>query len=96
MNIFRLKSLKPLQTSFAALAVGAACLASTVAQAAEYSPHIIRFGYGLVEQSNQGRAARAFAADLSKRTGGKLNMKTFGNASLGSDMQMQNTLMGGA
>ena len=87
---------KPLRTALAALTVGAAVCAASFAQAATYTPHIIRFGYGLVEQSNQGRAARFLAADLAKRTDGKLNMKTFGNASLGSDIQMQNALIGNA
>jgi tripartite ATP-independent transporter DctP family solute receptor len=98
MTLFQNNPFKPLRTvatTLAAMAVGAAVFTASV-QAAEYSPRIIRFGYGLVEQSNQGRAARFFAEDLSKRTGGKLNMKTFGAASLGSDIQMQNALIGGA
>ncbi|PHC32063.1 ABC transporter substrate-binding protein, partial [Bacillus toyonensis] len=33
---------------------------------------------------------------LSKRSGGKFKMKGFGDASLGSDIQMQNALIGGA
>jgi len=96
MKPFDLPRLKPLRVALAALAFGVASLAAPAAQAASYSPHVIRFGYGLVVESNQGRAARLLADDLSKRTGGKLNMKTFGNASLGSDIQMQNALIGGA
>ena len=64
--------------------------------AADYQNHIIRFGYGLAEDSNQGRAAKFLAEDLSKRTGGKLKMKAFASASLGNDIQMQNALIGGA
>lgn len=64
--------------------------------AADYQPRIIRFGYGLADDSNQGRATKFFADDLAKRTGGKLKMKGFANASLGSDPQMQNALIGGA
>jgi tripartite ATP-independent transporter DctP family solute receptor len=64
--------------------------------AADYQPRIIRFGYGLADDSNQGRAAKFFADDLAKRTGGKFKMKGFANASLGSDPQMQNALIGGA
>src|SRR5438874_1457586 len=74
--------------AFAAIAVAA--------HAADFQPRIIRFGYGLAEDSNQGRAAKFLAADLAKRTAGKLTMKGFGSASLGSDMQMQNALLGGA
>ena len=70
--------------------------ASGLAAAAEYQPRIIRFGYGLAEESNQGRAAKFLAEDLAKRTGNKFKMKSFGNASLGSDPQMQNALIGGA
>ena len=64
--------------------------------AADFQPRIIRFGYGLADDSNQGRATKFFADDLAKRTGGKLKLKGFANASLGSDPQMQNALIGGA
>jgi tripartite ATP-independent transporter DctP family solute receptor len=64
--------------------------------AADYKPRIIRFGYGLAEDSNQGRAVKFFSDDLAKRTGGKLKAKGFASASLGSDTQMQNALIGGA
>jgi tripartite ATP-independent transporter DctP family solute receptor len=77
--------------------LAAAALAFAVAApAADFSPRIVRFGYGLAEDSNQGRAVAFFAEDLSKRTGGKVRVKGFGNASLGSDLQMQNALIGGA
>ena len=64
--------------------------------AADFQTRIIRFGYGLAEDSNQGRAVKAFAEDLSKRTGGKFRAKGFASASLGNDNQMQNALIGGA
>jgi tripartite ATP-independent transporter DctP family solute receptor len=76
------------------LALAAASLTSAVA--ADFKPRIIRFGYGLSEDSNQGRAAKFFSEDLAKRTGNKIKAKGFGNASLGSDIQMQNALIGGA
>ncbi|OWW20968.1 TRAP transporter substrate-binding protein [Noviherbaspirillum denitrificans] len=66
------------------------------ASAEDYKPRMIRFGYGLAEDSNQGRAVKFFADDLARRTGGKLKAKGFGGASLGNDMQMQNALIGGA
>ena len=69
---------------------------SGAVQAADYKPRVIRFGYGLAEDSNQGRAVKFFADDLAKRTGNKLKARGFGNASLGSDTQMQNALIGGA
>jgi len=70
--------------------------ASAAVQAADYKPRIIRFGYGLAEDSNQGRAVKFFSEDLAKRTGGKLKAKGFASASLGGDIQMQNALIGGA
>ena len=70
--------------------------AASAVQAADYKPRIIRFGYGLAEDSNQGRAVKFFADDLAKRTDNKLKARGFGNASLGSDTQMQNALIGGA
>src|SRR5438105_10601900 len=80
----------------AALAVAGIAGLSAPSHAADYKPRIIRFGYGLSEDSNQGRAVKFFADDLARRTGGKLKAKGFGNASLGSDTQMQNALIGGA
>jgi TRAP-type transport system periplasmic protein len=79
-----------------AFALVAAGISTGAAQAADFKPRIIRFGYGLAEDSNQGRAVKFFSEDLAKRTGGKLRVKGFGSASLGSDTQMQNALIGGA
>ena len=56
----------------------------------------MRFGYGLVDDSNQGRAVRLFAKEVEKATGGKMKVRGIGNAALGSDMQMQQALIGGA
>lgn len=79
-----------------AAALLAPVAASTTAAAQDVKTRIIRFGYGLSENSNQGRAVKYFADELSKRSGGKLKVKGFGDASLGSDIQMQNALIGGA
>ena len=76
--------------------VTAALLAAGLAQAQDFKPRLVRFGYGLVEQSNQGRAVRLFAEDVEKATGGKMKIRAIGNASLGSDTQMQQALIGGA
>jgi tripartite ATP-independent transporter DctP family solute receptor len=86
--------MKNIIKSLFVLSAFAGIAASSVA--ADFQPRIVRFGYGLAEESNQGRAAKFFADDLAKRTGGKFKMKGFGNASLGSDPQMQNALIGGA
>lgn len=69
---------------------------TAASQAAEYQERVIRFGYGLSEESTQGRATKFLIEDLAKRTDGKLKMKGFGSASLGNDLQMQNALIGGA
>ena len=71
-------------------------LAAVSVQADEVRSRMIRFGYGLNENSNQGRAAKLFAEEVAKASDGKLKVRTFGAASLGSDDQMQSALIGGA
>ncbi|AYN93299.1 TRAP transporter substrate-binding protein [Pseudomonas sp. LTJR-52] len=84
---------------FATLATAVLCgpLATLTTQAADdIRPRMIRFGYGLNEDSNQGRGAKVFAEEVAKASGGKLKVRTFGAGSLGPDAQMQNALIGGA
>lgn len=71
-------------------------LASLTAHADDVRSRMIRFGYGLNENSNQGRAAKLFAEEVAKASDGKLKVRTFVAASLGSDDQMQSALIGGA
>jgi TRAP-type transport system periplasmic protein len=85
MKLFR-------RTLLAALAV--ASVAPAFAQ--DIKPRLIRFGYGLNEQSNQGRATKVFIDEVDKLSGGKMKVRAFGAASLGSDDQMQKALLGGA
>lgn len=68
----------------------------TVAAAQDIKPRLIRFGYGLNEESNQGRAVRLFAEEVSKASGGKMKVRAIGAAALGPDTQMQQALIGGA
>jgi tripartite ATP-independent transporter DctP family solute receptor len=70
--------------------------ASFAAVAQDIKPRIIRFGYGLNEQSNQGRASKVFAEAVEKASGGKMKVRAIGAAALGSDNQMQQALIGGA
>lgn len=70
--------------------------ASFSAVAQDIKPRIIRFGYGLNEQSNQGRAAKVFADAVEKNSGGKMKVRAIGAAALGPDTQMQQALIGGA
>ncbi|MFC7459493.1 TRAP transporter substrate-binding protein [Hydrogenophaga defluvii] len=74
----------------------AALVASFGAIAQDIKPRIIRFGYGLNEVSNQGRAVKLFAEEVEKASGGKMKVRAVGAAALGSDAQMQQALIGGA
>ena len=82
--------------ALAATTLSSAITAVTAQAADDIRPRMIRFGYGLNEDSNQGRAAKLLAEEIAKASDGKLKVRTFGSASLGSDDQMQNALMGGA
>ena len=84
------------KTRLLMLATALSCAVAGVAAAADVKPRLIRFGYGLNEESVQGRAARFLAQELEKVSDGKLKMRTFGSATLGSDEQMQGALAGGA
>ena len=78
-------------------AAAAALLAAPLAGfAQDIKPRLIRFGYGLNEQSNQGRAAKFFAEQVEKASGGKMKVRAIGAAALGPDVQMQQALIGGA
>ena len=80
--------------------IAAATVATLVAPFSALSqdikPRIIRFGYGLNEASNQGRAAKVFAEAVDKASGGKMKVRAIGAAALGPDTQMQQALIGGA
>lgn len=80
--------------SFAAVALLAAPFSQVFAQ--DIKPRLIRFGYGLNEQSNQGRAVKFFAEQVAKNSGGKMKIRAVGAAALGPDTQMQQALIGGA
>ncbi|MDR7149280.1 tripartite ATP-independent transporter DctP family solute receptor [Hydrogenophaga palleronii] len=79
-----------------AAAVALATLGTGLAQAQDIKNRLIRFGYGLNEVSNQGRAAKVFADEVEKASGGKMKIRAIGAAALGSDVQMQQALIGGA
>ena len=89
MKTFR----RTLLTSALAAAVLAAPMA---ALAQDIKPRLIRFGYGLVENSNQGRAVKFFAEQVEKASGGRMRVRAVGAAALGPDTQMQQALIGGA
>jgi TRAP-type transport system periplasmic protein len=85
--------MKFLRRTFVTVAA-AACVWPALAQ--DIKPRLIRFGYGLNEASNQGRAAKMFAEQVEKLSGGKMKVRAVGAAALGSDVQQQQALIGGA
>ena len=85
-----------LRRTVIAAAAAVAFSASFTALAQDIKPRLIRFGYGLNEQSNQGRAAKVFAKAVEKASGGKMKVRAIGAAALGPDTQMQQALVGGA
>jgi tripartite ATP-independent transporter DctP family solute receptor len=85
-----------MRRKFILAGVLAALTAAGAVHAQDFKPRIVRFGFGLVDDSNQGRAVRFFAKEVEKATGGKMKIRAIGNASLGSDTQMQQALIGGA
>lgn len=48
-----------------------------------------RFGYGLGEDSNQGRAARVFTEVALRASGGRINVEVIGNTVHGTDAKLQ-------
>jgi tripartite ATP-independent transporter DctP family solute receptor len=88
--------MKFLRRTLVAAAAAAVLSASFAAVAQDIKPRLIRFGYGLNEQSNQGRAAKVFAEQVEKASGGKMKVRAIGAAALGPDTQMQQALIGGA
>ncbi|MES2582312.1 MAG: TRAP transporter substrate-binding protein [Pseudomonadota bacterium] len=86
----------PLRRTLIAATTAALLGASFASFAQDIKPRLIRFGYGLNEQSNQGRAAKVFADAVDKASGGKMKVRAIGAAALGPDTQMQQALIGGA
>jgi tripartite ATP-independent transporter DctP family solute receptor len=85
-----------LVATLAAAVIGGPLTALTAHGADDIRPRMIRFGYGLNEDSNQGRGAKVFVEEVAKASDGKLKVRAFGAGSLGPDAQMQNALIGGA
>ena len=88
--------MKTLRRTLLAALAGAAFAVPLASLAQDIKPRLIRFGYGLNEQSNQGRAAKVLADEIARLSGGKMKMRAIGAAALGPDVQMQQALIGGA
>ncbi len=85
------------KTRLAIAAVALSLIAAPLASLAQdIKPRLIRFGYGLNEDSNQGRAVKFFADAVEKASAGKMKVRAVGAAALGSDVQQQQALVGGA
>ncbi|MCZ2720120.1 TRAP transporter substrate-binding protein [Marinomonas sp. 15G1-11] len=83
--------------SLLAITVGASLtIGSISASAQDVNSRILRFGYGLNQDSKQGRAVETFKQEVSRLSDGKFKVKPFANALLGNENQMQNALIGGA
>jgi tripartite ATP-independent transporter DctP family solute receptor len=85
-----------IRRTFIATAATLLATAPLASMAQDIKPRLIRFGYGLNEQSNQGRAVEVFAEHVEKASGGKMKVRAIGAAALGPDTQMQQALIGGA
>lgn len=82
--------------TFFAMSIGASLAISSIsASAQDIKSRIIRFGYGLNQDSKQGRAVETFKKELSRLSNGKMKVRPFANALLGNEKQMQNALIGG-
>jgi tripartite ATP-independent transporter DctP family solute receptor len=88
--------MKTLRRTLLTATVATLLAAPFAAIAQDIKPRLIRFGYGLNEQSNQGRAVKLFAEQVEKNSGGKMKVRAVGAAALGPDVQMQQALIGGA
>lgn len=73
--------------------LAAASLFSFATLAGAQAP--IKFGYGSSETHPQGLGAKRFAELVASKTGGKLNITTYGSGKLGSDPAMQSAAQGG-
>ena len=88
--------MKLIRRTVLATAAAAALAFPLATLAQDIKPRLIRLGYGLNEISNQGRAAKVFAEQVEKASGGKMKVRAIGAAALGPDVQMQQALIGGA
>lgn len=78
-------------------AVAAAVLTAWTAPALaqDFKARQARFGHGMADSHPAGQAAKAFAADMDKASGGKMKIAVIANQALGPDPQMLQALQGG-
>lgn len=90
-----MKTMKPLHRILCAAALAAATAFTASAQAQDVKARTARFGHGMADAHPAGQAAKQFAADMEKATGGKMKIAVIANQALGPDPQMLGALQGG-
>jgi tripartite ATP-independent transporter DctP family solute receptor len=72
-----------------------AALGASSALAQDFKARNARFGHGMAEAHPAGQAARQFASEMEKASGGKMKIAVIANQALGPDPQMLAALQGG-
>ncbi|HYH70935.1 MAG TPA: TRAP transporter substrate-binding protein DctP, partial [Methyloceanibacter sp.] len=81
-------------TAFARLALGAALLLPSMAQA-EIKDRTLRFAFQNAQEHPQGQGAKKFADIVEQKSGGKIKVRLFPSGQLGGDLQTVSALQGG-
>ena len=84
----------PMTTAFARLALGAALLLPSMAQA-EIKDRTLRFAFQNAQEHPQGQGAKKFADIVEQKSGGKIKVRLFPSGQLGGDLQTVSALQGG-
>ena len=84
----------PMTTAFARLALGAAFLLPSSAQA-EIKDRTLRFAFQNAQEHPQGQGAKKFADIVEQKSGGKIKVRLFPSGQLGGDLQTVSALQGG-
>jgi tripartite ATP-independent transporter DctP family solute receptor len=80
--------------AFARLALGAALLLPSMAQA-EIKDRTLRFAFQNAQEHPQGQGAKKFADIVEQKSGGKIKVRLFPSGQLGGDLQTVSALQGG-
>ena len=75
------------------LSVGILLALFGAAQAQDIKPRTFTFGYGLNEQSNQGRAAKVFADKIEADSKGRLKVRLSGAAAAAAASTVRRTMV---
>lgn len=70
-------------------------LTAVSVHAQDIKPRTARFGHGMADAHPAGKAAKMFAAEVEKASGGKIKTSVIANQALGPDPQMLGALQGG-